>query len=108
MQITVKKTSLKISLKKVTLVTNLIKKMTANQAVWQLTYINKAACKDILHLIKSAINIAKEKEMNLDNLYIKEICCNSGPALKRRRIIERGRATAIRKRSCHIKLTLSD
>lgn len=108
MHITVKKSALKSSSKKIVLITNLIKQMNANQAIWQLSYLNKAAAKDIAHLVKSGLAIAKQKDIDLNKLFIKEISCNTGPALKRRRIIERGKATAIRKRSCHIKLTLSD
>lgn len=108
MEITVKANRVKCSPKKMFLVTNLIKKMKFNQAKAQLKYLNKEAAKSVYDLLKSALAIASEKEINIDNCFVKNLRCDQGVALKRRRMIERGKATAIRKRTSNLTLTLSD
>lgn len=108
MEITVKANRIKSSPKKMILVTSLIKKMNILKAKAQLKYMNKEAAGQVYDLLKSAVAVAKDKDMNLDNCFIKSCSCDQGVALKRRRMVERGKATAIRKRTSNIKLTLSD
>ena len=72
-----------------------------------LEFIPKAARQPLILIVKEAISQAKNKNLNLDNLVVKNIVVNEGPKLKRRRIIHRGRATSILKRMSHITITLS-
>lgn len=108
MEITVKAKKIKCSPKKISLVINLLKNQKVALAKAQLRYLNKEVAKNIYDLLKSGVTIAKDKGMNLDDCIIKCIRYDQGPALKRRRMIERGRATAIRKRTSHVILILSD
>ena len=52
-------------------------------------------------ILKNGLNQAKDGDWG-DNLKIQAIKVDEGPKLKRRRIIHRGRATAILKRMSHI------
>ena len=71
-------------------------------------------------LVQTALGSSKATEMmnvanredaadiNIDDLVIKEVRVDVGPTLKRFRPRAMGRASRIRKRSCHITITLSD
>lgn len=59
-------------------------------------------------LLKSAIAIGKENDLDLSKLYIKSVYCSEGPRLKRRQVKARGRSDAITKRMSHITLMISD
>lgn len=104
----VKAKNIKISQRKMTLIVNLVKGLNLNEAKAQLKYLNKRSAIFAYELLKSGAAAAKEKDLNLTNLYIKNFTCNTGPALIRRRICERGKATDIKKRMCHLDLTLSE
>ena len=96
MEIMVKSKFVKCSPRKMRLATNLIKKLALNDAKAQLKYLNKEAAKLTYELLKSAAAGAKEKDMDLEQCFVKEILSNDGPALKRRRMRERGRSTTIK------------
>lgn len=108
MEITVKANRVKCSPKKMILVIDMVRKLKFLDAKAQIKYLNKEAATSIYELLKSAASAAKDKDMNLDDCVIKSLRCDQGVALKRRRMIERGRATAIRKRTSNLTLTLSD
>lgn len=108
MEIKVIKRFVKISPDKIRPLVNLIRGFNAQKAIYQLQFTNKSAAKTVLELIRSGMAAAKDKDMEADELFIKTIYSDEGPRLKRRRIIHRGRATAINKRMSHIALVLSD
>jgi large subunit ribosomal protein L22 len=108
MEVTVKAKYIKISPRKIILTANLIQGLTLDNAKAQLKYLNKESGKKVYEILKSAAAAAKEKDINLDNCFVKSVICNQGPALKRRRMVERGKATSIRKRTSHIYLTLAE
>ncbi|KKQ74609.1 MAG: 50S ribosomal protein L22 [Berkelbacteria bacterium GW2011_GWB1_38_5] len=93
---------------KMSLVAHLVIGQEAEKAVDILTFSFKLAAKPLISVIKNGIDIAKNK-YNLDGpIYIKSIMINEGPKLKRRRMIHRGRATAILKRSSHATIIFSN
>ena len=100
---------LRMSAQKTRLVLGLIRKLPVEEALDQLKFNNKLAARPVSKLIKSAIANA-ENTYNLEksNLYIKEIRADEGVTLKRWRARAQGRASAIRKRACHISLTLGE
>ncbi|EKD56287.1 MAG: hypothetical protein ACD_58C00239G0010 [uncultured bacterium] len=108
MEITVKANRVKCSPKKMILVVDMVRKLKFLDAKAQLKYLNKEAAASIYKLLKSAASAAKDKDMNLDDCIIKSLRCDQGVALKRRRMLERGKASAIRKRTSNLTLTLSD
>ncbi len=100
---------LRMSAQKTRLVINVIRKMPVSTALDQLKFINKLAAKPVAKLIKSAIaNAVNTYSLEENNLYIKEIRADEGATLKRWMPRAQGRATSIRKRSCHINLVLAE
>ena len=100
---------LRISPRKVRLVADLTRGLSVKVAEANLLHIPKRSCKPLLKLLKSAIANA-EHNFGLDknNLFIKAIRVDEGPALKRWRPRARGAAFPIKKRTSHIFLTLNE
>ena len=68
----------------------------------------RAASRDVLKLLDSAIaNAENNHELAGDDLYVKEIYADEGPTLRRFRPRAQGRATRIRKRTSHLTVGLS-
>ena len=109
MQAKAKLSFLRMSPKKVKLVTDLIRGMKVEEAISQLSFINKAAKRPILKLLNSAIaNAENNFDLRKDNLYIKEIRVDQGGILQRWQPRAHGRATPIRKRMSHISIVLDE
>jgi len=100
---------IRMSPRKVRLVVNLIRNMNAKEAAARLKLLRKEAAIPVKKVIESAIANA-EHNFNLkrESLYIKKITADSGPTLKRWQPRAHGRATPIRKRSCHITVVLDE
>lgn len=109
MSITVKLNYLRISPRKVRLVTDLIRRKTVPEAEKILEFTIKKAAEPILKLLKSGIATA-ENDFKLirSNLYISKIFVDEGPTLKRWRPRARGRIHPINKRTSHITLVLDE
>lgn len=59
--------------------------------------------------LKSAIaNAENNAKLSVDELRVKEAVIGDGPSLKRYRARARGRAGRILKRTCHIRIVLTD
>ncbi len=91
---------------KVRLVLKLCKNKGVEEAIDIVQNINKSSSKAILSVLKNGQDQLKDRDFQ--NPYISEVIVNEGPKLKRRRIIHRGRATAIMKRASHIILVISE
>ena len=100
----------RISASKARLVANEIRGYSYPEAIDALKVIPKKASGLILKTLQSAGANAKYKNPEIleDDLYIKMICVDEGPTLKRFRARARGRASRIRKRTSHILVVLSD
>jgi large subunit ribosomal protein L22 len=98
--------------RKMRLVAQQIRKDSVSDALIKLKFMNKAAAPHMLKVIKSAVaNATKNFGVDADSLRFKEVVVDHGPTLKyAKRFIARaqGRASAIHKRSCHIKVTVTD
>jgi len=100
---------LRMSARKVRLVIDVIRKMPIDQALAQLQFLNKLAAEPVKKLILSAVaNAEHNYSLEKDNLFIKEIKADEGVTLKRWMPKAHGRATVIRKRGCHIHVTLAE
>ena len=100
---------LRMSPRKARLVIDVIRKMPVTTALDQLKFINKKATDPIACLVKSAIaNAVNTYNLEIDNLYIKEIRSDEGVMLKRWMPKAHGRATAIRKRGCHLNIIIAE
>lgn len=109
MEIKASLNQLRMSPRKARLVADVVRKMKTDKALDQLRFGDKKAALPILKLVESAIaNAVNNYDLDADNLYIKAIMINEGATLKRWTPKAHGRATTVRKRSCHIHLTLDE
>lgn len=100
---------IRISPKKARLVADIVRSLNVEQAENQLRFIQKKASRLIVKTLKSAVANAEHNfGLKKDNLYIKKILINEGPALKRWTPKAFGSATPIKKRSSHIEIILDE
>jgi large subunit ribosomal protein L22 len=109
MQVKATLNNLRMTPRKVRLVTSLVAGMDAKAAQSQLRFMNKKAADIILRLLNSGLANAKHN-FNLDenNFYILRLEVEAGPSLKRWLPRAMGRATPILKRTCSINLILEE
>ncbi len=109
MEVIAKLNSLRMSPRKVRLVAGLIRRMRVTDAETQLQFLNKAASEPMLKLLRSAkANAEHNFKLDPDSLWISHLTVDGGKMLKRWRPRAYGRAGAIRKKTSHITLKLSD
>ena len=99
----------RISPKKARDVAREIQGLPVSEALDALTYTPKKSAHLIGKTLKSAIaNAENNNSLSADDLIVKEATIGSGPTLKRFKPRARGSAGAIRKRTSHIFITLTD
>lgn len=95
--------------RKTRLVADLIRGKEVLEAENILRYTDKRAAKPILKLLQSAkANAVNNHDMFEDSLIVSKIMVDDGPTLKRILPRARGRADLLRKRTCHITITLEE
>lgn len=100
---------LRIAPRKVRLVIDLIRGKSVKEAELQLQFLQKGSARPIMKLLQSAKANAKNNfELNPDEMYIKSIIANEGPALRRYMPKAFGKADVIRKKSSHIHIVLAE
>ena len=94
--------------RKARLVVDHIRGKSIDEARAILTHTPRAAAKDVLKLLESAVaNAENNHELDADDLVIRKVYVDEGPTLKRYRPRALGRATRIRKRTSHMTIQLS-
>lgn len=89
-------------------VLDLVRGMEYTRAVEILDHTDRAAAPVIAKLLRSAAANAEHNDgMDPDELYVATAYADEGTTLKRWRPRARGRATRIRKRTCHITVILA-
>jgi large subunit ribosomal protein L22 len=99
-----------MSARKVRLVTTLVAGRSVQDALDILKFTRKRAATMVNQVLKAAIADADEQDADVDRLYIREARVDdAGVRLGTKRWIakDRGRAYEIRKRACHIHLTVT-
>ena len=97
----------KQSPRKVRLVANLIRGKKVERALQELNFVRKDATQAVKKLLQSAVANAKHNEgLAEGDLVLKEIRVDNGPTAGRFRAGARGQAYPIKRRSCHISVTL--
>ncbi len=99
-----------MSARKVRLVTQLIMGRTVQDALDILKFTRKRAAAMVEKVLKSAVADADEQQANVDNLYVCEARVDdAGVRIGTKRWIpkDRGRAHPIRKKACHIHITVA-
>ena len=100
---------LRLSPRKVRLSADLIRGKQVEEALNLLSHTPKSGAKVLSKVVRSALaNAGQNKSIDVDTLFIKTIFVNQGPTLKRFRARPMGRASRIRKRTCHITVVLSE
>ena len=100
---------LRISPKKLGMVTELIRNKKVSDALYILVNTNKKGAGVLKNVVESALNNAKripEKSFKEEDLFISKLVVNMGPSLKRFRAMSMGRAGMIRKRTSHVLVEL--
>ncbi|RLC35328.1 MAG: 50S ribosomal protein L22 [Candidatus Nealsonbacteria bacterium] len=108
MEVTVKLKHLRIAPRKVRLVSDLIRRKSAEEAQVILKFALKRAAPHILKLLNSAMASAKQKNLDPSRLYISKITVDEGPKFKRWRARARGQAYEIQKKTSHVTLVLTE
>ncbi|MGH8048632.1 MAG: 50S ribosomal protein L22, partial [Chthoniobacterales bacterium] len=90
-------------------VTREIQGLPATDALSVLRFTPKKAATMIIKTLKSAIaNAENNNNLRVENLVVQEAIVGEGPTMKRFVPKARGSAGPIRKRTSHIKITLTD
>lgn len=98
----------RITPRKVRLVADLIRGMSANNAVATLKFTNKRAAFFVKRVLESAMANANEQEANMNRLFVAEARVDGGPIIKRFQPKDRGRAHPIQKKTCHIVVAVDE
>lgn len=100
--------NLRITPRKVRLVSDTLKGKSVNESMAQLQLMPWRSAPSISKLLKSAVENAKNKKMDVAKLFIESITVNQGPMLKRSLPRAQGRATPIQKKMSHLSVTLGE
>lgn len=109
MQVTAHLHNLRISPRKVRLVTGVLKGLDATEALHQLRYLTKRSSQPVVKLLNSALaNASHNRGLVKENMYVKDISVDGGRVLKRFRPKGFGMTSPIAKRTSHITITLDE
>lgn len=103
-----KSSAVRISTRKVRLVADSIRNMSAEQALNALSQIEKRGSVSLGKTLKSAIANAVNKGLVKEKLFIKSLEVNQAPALKRYHPSTRGRIHPYKRKSSHIRIVLAE
>jgi large subunit ribosomal protein L22 len=99
---------LRVSAYKAREVLDLIRGLHVDDADGVLEFTDRAVAADIRKVLGAAVaNAEHNDEIDPNELYVSACFADEGPTMKRWRPRARGRATRIRKRTCHITLIVS-
>jgi large subunit ribosomal protein L22 len=95
--------------RKTRLVADLIRGKNVSEAESILKFTDRRVATPMLKLLASAkANAINNHDMFEDTLFVQSIQVGDGPTLKRYLPRARGRADTLRKRTCHIEITLEE
>jgi len=93
-----KDNTIRVSQLKLANITRLIVNLKVNKAVEQLKFSDKRISQNVLKVLNSAIaNAENNKQLDIDNLYVKEAYVGKSLSMKRFRPRAKGRASSILK-----------
>ena len=100
-----------VSPRKIRKVANLVRGLKISRALTSLRFERSPNARPVEQLLLSAVANwqAKHTDSKIPEteLYIKEICVDAAPIVKRYRPVPHGRAHRIRKRASHVRLCIS-
>ncbi len=99
----------KLSPQKGRLVADQIRGLHVEEAIELLTFSKKKGASLMKKVLNSAIANAENNDgADIDELFVKTVCVDEGPTMKRIRARAKGRAARILKRSCHITVIVAE
>ena len=99
----------RIGCQKARLVADVVRGKDVNEAIKSLTFMKQKGAGLIKKLIESAVaNAEDRKVIDVDNLFVKTITVDMGPAIKRFRPRAQGRAFMVKKKLSHINVILDE
>jgi large subunit ribosomal protein L22 len=99
----------RLSPRKTRLVVDLVRGKDIQTALNILRFSPQPSARLIAKLLSSAVANAEQKGVSdVDHLYVKTICVDAGPVLRRFTPRAMGRASKIRKPTSHISVVLAD
>jgi large subunit ribosomal protein L22 len=109
MEVIAKLNFLRQSPRKVKLIIDEIRGLDLVRAEQQLSAMVRQAAKPVLKLVKSAAaNAVNNNKLDRAALYVKSVMVAQGPVLKRYHPHAFGRASTVRKPTCHITVVLAE
>jgi large subunit ribosomal protein L22 len=109
MRVTATAKYIRISPRKVRLVTDLITGKPVEEAAAILRFLPNAAARDVAKVLKSATaNAENNFNLSADELRVESATADEGPTLKRFRPRAQGRTFSILKRTSHITVAVAD
>lgn len=103
---------IRVSARKARLVADLVRGKDVSEVIEVLSFVDKKTAPIIKKLVESAVANAEQKaersseSLDVDDLFVKTILVDAGPALRRFRPRAQGRATKILKKTAHITVVL--
>jgi len=111
MEATARLMYLRITPRKVRVVADLIRGKKVGVALAQLAYVEKRAALPVAKLLRSAVANADQQskgQIDVDQLYVKELQVGQGPSLRRFMPRAMGRAFKVLKKTSHISIVVGD
>ena len=101
--------TIRVSQLKLANITRLIVNQKVNRAVEQLKFSNKRISQNVLKVLNSAnANAENNKQLDIDNLYVKEAYVGKSLSMKRFRPRAKGRASSILKPFSNLTIILEE
>lgn len=108
-QATAKLRTIRVSPQKLNLVAKMIRGLTAEQAINQLTFSRRRIAQDVKKTLESAIaNAENNHNLDVDQLFVKEASVGKGFVMKRFRPRARGRGARINKPFSHLTIVVEE
>ena len=106
---TIRLRHLRIAPRKVRAVADTVRGLEVDKALAILDFTFRSAATPLAKLLRAAVaNIAAAGKVDIDALIVKEIQIDQGPSWKRFMPRAMGRATPIKKRTCHVVCQLAE
>ncbi len=99
---------LRIAPRKVRLVVDVVRGMSAYEAEAHLLTMKQRSAPALLKLLRSALANAKNNNLKMNTLIVKMMSVDQGPTLKRIMPRAQGRATPIHKKTSHVTIILAE
>ena len=100
---------IRIAPRKVRLVVDLVRGKGVEEALSILEYVPKRAARVVAKTLRSVVaNAQNTQRVDVDRLFVKRVFVDGGPTWKRFTPRAQGRATPIRKRTCHVTVIVDE